>query len=364
MSLDKSSRKRLCLKGTQIPVEDEIPMNEPKLRATLKSVFTYPMIMPQICGYIPFAVDKSNQLQISGPVVTFFVFNIIFQILQYSLYFYLSATCKNVGGNDTDKHANLVQFLGTGVGGLLFRIWIVKKRAEFKMFHETLNKLTCSLVLDSSEPNEGSLLEGSEFSYITWVKEARNVFSNYFRLCFMFSLVNFICLTVLLIGLLPNIPQIPILFIVFFVGAIVWLCIHAVASPSLAIWFASYTKWLATSFNAIAGESQKLLKLSRDVDFQFSPKDLATKVNTLWNHLEQLECLVDKFNMLFGIPIFIWVLSTSALLLQQTYIVLRWIQYGFYTPAFATIFVVMLYPLSIWSLCNACFEFSVKVGGH
>lgn len=371
MSSFKSKRKKFSLQETQTySVEEGLPLvDEKKLRAALKSMFIVPMFFTQLTGSIFFIVDKQNQLTITKPLVVTLIVSFFLTIVYVLFYFTFSKFCGVffLEYNEFDRQSNVIQIVSQFTNALILRVWIIKKWEEFKLFHENLNKLTCDLVIHSQISDFESFPESGQ-PYMGWIKRNRREFCKHCWLCVCVLSVN--CILFSLSGYFFSAvlyEQSRPLMITLVLASSIWMCVNYVSTPSITCWFICYIRWMRDNFNFIAWETENLLqshrarKLDSPSCTKYALDSMQSQANELWNHLERLETIVDKFNTLFGVPIIAWTISTSALILHQSFIVVKWIQQGIYIVLLFMVIMFFLQPLCVWNLCNASFKFSSRV---
>lgn len=330
--------------------EEKNQADKSQLRSALKSMFKFSYLPAQFSGVIIFKPDNSNCLTVSWIVLTSYIANFFLQAVFFLLYVAGSSECGAFFAeySSVDRRINFMQTVWLASGGLLIRFWNVWKWGELKTFHESLNQVACNLLANANSQSQNAYLERIKLFRVEFQKRV------ILLAAFLFISLAMFCST--LLYFLPLFPHPEAKIIILLIVFILFNVILSVISPSLMMLFSVYIQWLQFNFEFISTESKMLVNSGL-----LRPEDVTIKVKKLWGHMQNLEILVQQFNSLFEFPIVLWIASTTSVMLHQAFVILRWIQVGFYVGAVYTSQLAILYPVTIFSMCNTCFHFSREV---
>ncbi len=329
------------------------PINEGVIRSQLSKMCRLPLLFNIIEGLVPFTLDKQNKYHFSfysiPTLITYL--KTIFQIIMLIEFTNFSKRVERYFSppelqNGAENYITyLVAYIVTTSGQVLLRITYLLLRKKIPEFQENLTKLTCDLTIVSHCPSV----------YLCWIKDITRSVEKVAKIVAFFT--AFVTVPTILIL---------VLFFVFTSNSdfTIQLVIYIIAISDylfalniyifLSIWFVLYIKWINMCFHMLSKNCANFMQANKEGQHG------TETIRRFMKQLDALEALVIDFNKLFQVPLIIWLLSITFIIIMELFFVFYSIKFAFYEGVPLSFLFVSVMGWNVFNLANAGSAFIVE----
>lgn len=333
-------------------INHELTIRESQIRFHLQKMCRLPLLLNQVAGLLPLTLDKANMYHchlFSFPAFNF-MFQIIFQLV-YLCWYFNSMVFKQSSYqmDSSDTFATTIAYLVFTTGQTLLRITVLFQFHNFIKFHEKLTQLTCKVFNDSTTGKHHQ-------KFLLWIRRvSKNALKWTLFIVFIFGVslsgTSYIFWTVDFYKTLFNLSPAHVTVIVF---SLTNFLTTAILYTFQALWFTVYIQWISICFGSVSLNCQHFLECYIHEH----------KQNNVFVHLQQIQMLqeiVKEFNILFQVPIIIWLLTTATQIVMQLFFFFVTIKSGTNIGIPFILLAILCHSINLYTLSDTGSSFAEEV---